>query len=69
MTEDQIERHVETLTDRLDAAFLADNSKMTQDQYDAEIKAINDWAEYMYVRADKFRAAQPFTAKDRRFDF
>jgi folate-dependent tRNA-U54 methylase TrmFO/GidA len=43
MTEEQIERQVEWQTDRLDARFL--NSPMTQAEYDAEIAALNRWAE------------------------
>lgn len=46
MTEEQLERAVERKVNSLDARFM--NSKMTQAEYDAEMKEINDWAEKEY---------------------
>lgn len=48
MTSDQIELRVEKMTDALDRRFLADGSKMTQEQYDKEIKSIAAWADLEY---------------------
>jgi hypothetical protein len=42
MTEDQIERAVEAKMDRLDRIYL--NSPMTEAQYQAEIRRIDQWA-------------------------
>jgi hypothetical protein len=46
MTEDQIECAVERKIDAIDARYMA--SKMTQAEYDAAIKAVNDWADREY---------------------
>lgn len=43
MTEEQIENKVCRMVDSLDAHFM--NSKMTQAEYDSEMKAINKWSE------------------------
>lgn len=43
MTEDQIERAVEHMFDVLDYKLM--RGKLTQEQYDAEAKAIHDWSE------------------------
>lgn len=48
MNSEQIELRVEKMTDALDKRFLADNSTMTQEQYDNEIRAISDWADSQY---------------------
>jgi hypothetical protein len=50
MTEDQIERHVERMVDRLDRRFL--NSSMSQAEYDSEMKQVSLWAdaEYRFIR-------------------
>lgn len=45
-TEDHIERVVERLVDRADAAFMA--GKATQEQYDAWHKALNAWSDRQY---------------------
>lgn len=52
MTSDQIERKVERLIDALDARFMSDNNTMTQEQYNAKVKEIDDWATMEYRRAD-----------------
>lgn len=46
LTEDRIEREVERLVDRADAAFMA--GKATQAEYDAWNIALNRWARQMY---------------------
>jgi hypothetical protein len=46
MTEDQIERKVETLFNRLDACLMA--GKVTQEQYDRDAKVISEWAARQY---------------------
>ena len=43
MTEDQIERRVEAMTDRADAALT--KGLLTTAAYEAEIKRIDAWAE------------------------
>lgn len=43
MTVDQIERIVEKKMDRLDARFL--RGDLSQDEYDAEIKQLDRWAD------------------------
>lgn len=62
MTEDQIERRVEKMTDRLDARYMADGSAMTEAEYKAELKDIDDWAQTEYVKlfvtVEKARAAK-----------
>ena len=42
MTEDQIERNVERMVDRLDHDYLATN--MTQEAYGERLKRIDAWA-------------------------
>lgn len=66
MTADQIDRKVEKMVDRLDAEFMRDGNTWTQEQYDAEIKSIDDWAAMEYRRVD---GPAPFTARDRRLDY
>lgn len=46
MSEDEIERHVERATDIVDSDFMA--GKLTQSEYDEEMKRISDWAERKY---------------------
>lgn len=48
MTEEQIERRVEHLFNRLDARLM--DGQMTQAEYDAEAKRIHEWAEERYRR-------------------
>lgn len=48
LTEDQIERKVERMIDALDKSFM--NGDMTQEQYDTEMKSIDDWAQEQYKR-------------------
>lgn len=50
MTSEQIEREVERRIDRLDARFMRDDSTMQQHEYDAAIRAIDQWAEDQYAR-------------------
>ena len=58
MTEDQIERHVERRTDTLDARLMA--GSLTQAEYDAEQRALNQWAEAEYHK----RALRPAAYKE-----
>lgn len=46
MTEDQIERRVEARVDRLDSLLMS--GRLTQAEYDEEMKRLNDWAEEQY---------------------
>lgn len=46
MTEDQIERRVESKIDAIDRAFMT--GRMTQAEYDAAIKAVDVWATMQY---------------------
>lgn len=48
MTAEQIERRVELRTDRIDARFMAEGSTMTQAEYDAEMSALDKWAQQQY---------------------
>lgn len=47
MTEDQIERRVEKLTDAIDYVYMHTPS-MTKAEYEAECKRISDWADAQY---------------------
>lgn len=53
MTEDQVERTVERKVNSLDNRFMRSGSTMTQEEYNAEMKAINNWAEKEYKTAKK----------------
>lgn len=55
LTEDQIERVVEKRTDTLDEEFLS--GKMKQAAYDANCKALDEWATREYARTRAHRAA------------
>lgn len=46
LTEDQIERHVERMIDRLDVRFV--RGALTQAEYDLRMRAIDDWAQREY---------------------
>ena len=46
LTEDQIERKVESAIDRLDRHLLT--NQINQEQYDRNIVAIDKWAEQQY---------------------
>ena len=46
LTEDQIERKVESAIDRLDRHLLT--NQITQEQYDRDMLAIDKWAEQQY---------------------
>ena len=48
MTEEQIERAVERKVDALDARWMNMNNKMTQSEYDFEMKKIVHWADIEY---------------------
>ncbi len=48
MTEEQIERRVEAMIDRLDERFMSD-PELTQEAYDARIREIDAWAEAQYA--------------------
>lgn len=47
-TEDKIEREVERMYDRLDAAFLKEDSDMTIEEYNHQCDEINLWATLRY---------------------
>ena len=63
MTEDQIERQVEKMTDRLDKIFM--NGEIDQERYDEEIYAIDTWSMNEYRRKD----GAIFTSRDRALDY
>jgi hypothetical protein len=46
LTEEQIERKVESAIDRLDRHLLS--NQITQEQYDRDIVSIDKWAEQQY---------------------
>lgn len=45
MTEDVIERQVEFMTDQVDRIYMKDSNPWTEEQYKAELKKIDDWAQ------------------------
>lgn len=45
----RIECAVERMTDRADSAYMA--GRLTEDEYRAEMKRINDWAESEYSKS------------------
>lgn len=47
-TEDKIEREVERMYDRLDAAFLKEGSDMTVEEYHLQCEEIDLWARLRY---------------------
>ena len=47
-TEDKIEREVERMYDRLDAAYLAEDSDMTIEEYHLQCEEIDLWARFRY---------------------
>ena len=49
MTEDQIERIVELRTDRIDAAYMAD--QLTTEEYNQAMRELAEWAERRYAEA------------------
>ena len=51
MTADQIERQVERMMDHLDHRFM--NSAMTQEEYSAETRKLNQWADRQYDSLSK----------------
>jgi hypothetical protein len=55
MTEDQIERRVESMFNQLDSMFMREGSVMTQEQYDAAAKKIGDWADEQYRKPAALR--------------
>jgi hypothetical protein len=56
MTEDQIERIVESRIDRIDAAWHDKRLIMTQDEYDRRIAEVDAWAEDQYRLVREARA-------------
>ena len=46
--ENLIEMRVEKMVDRLDARFMRDNAEMSQEEYDAKMREIYEWAEEQY---------------------
>jgi len=46
LTEEQIERRVERMIDRVDARLM--NGSLTQEAYDVAIEFVNEWAEREY---------------------
>ena len=55
ITEDRIERTIERLYNRADAALM--NDKATQAQYDAWTKVLNNWADKQYQAIGKLHWA------------
>jgi hypothetical protein len=51
MTTEQIERRVEKSTDRIDSRFMS--GELSQEQYDAEMKALSAWADEQYESVAK----------------
>jgi hypothetical protein len=50
-SEDKLERTIERLTDRADAAFMA--GKATQAQYDAWTRALSNWADSVKIEESR----------------
>jgi hypothetical protein len=53
MTEEQIERAVERRIDAVDRAWLKPGCTWTQAEYDAEIRAVDQWAQQQYRTATR----------------
>jgi hypothetical protein len=51
LTEEQLERELERLTNRIDARFMSLN--VDQADYDQHIVALNNWHEYQLARLSK----------------
>lgn len=51
ITVERVERVVEHLVDRADAAFMDETKNVTQAQYDAWNKALNNWANQQFAKA------------------
>jgi hypothetical protein len=64
MTENQIERRVEKMIDRLDRQFMAD--VIGQQEYDTRMKAIRDWADAESAKAERARIVSNYLAHERR---
>ena len=54
LSEDQIERRIETMFNALDKVFLAGH--LTNEQYHEETKAIDAWAEMQYRKLEQINA-------------
>ena len=63
MTEDQIERHVEKMTDRLDKIYM--NGEIDEEKYKEELNAIDNWSWMEYRRM----GGAIFTSRDRAQDY
>ena len=51
ITIDRVERVIQRLVDRAEATFLDESKNVTQAQYDAWNKALNNWAKEQFARA------------------
>ena len=58
MDEYQIECRIEKLVDRLDRQYMADTNTMTEAQYQAALKRIEQWAEQQLARAEMVKYPQ-----------
>jgi hypothetical protein len=56
LTEDQIERRVETMMNHLDAVFVSGG--MTQENYDKAVADLNRWSEAKYAERETFARGQ-----------
>jgi hypothetical protein len=61
MTEDQIERKIQRFVDHLDWVFM--HQSMSQADYDANLRAIHEWAEARYAEAERCRFAYHLLAR------
>jgi hypothetical protein len=52
MTEEQIERRVESMVDHLDRLLLS--GQMTQGEYDAAMRSLNQWAEDQWLSENRW---------------
>lgn len=59
MTEDQIERRVEARVDLLDSLLMS--GRLTQAEYDEEMKRLNDWAEEQYRALESLKKQEEFS--------
>ena len=53
MTEDQIERRVERMVDRLDKQYMG--GEITEKEYSLQMRLISSWADTMYKASEKAR--------------
>lgn len=55
MTSEQIERHVEKRTDRIDAMYM--DGKISTSEYETAMRNLSTWADFQYDNASPHNAS------------